>query len=127
LARALGMRALTVRIAELERSRGAGTPSSVAGPGPATPVLRRDGDRWTVVYGSRTLHLRDTLGVRVLARLAAEPHRDIHVLDLAAMRDTPAVRRPRLPIRPAPDARRVDLLTEGGRSQTARRLAGAVR
>ena len=48
-------------------------------------VFRRDGEYWTVAFDGRVATLRDTKGMRDLARLLAEPEREHHVSDLAAM------------------------------------------
>jgi hypothetical protein len=47
-------------------------------------VFRRDGDSWTVAFDGRRIHVRDTKGMRHLARLLAVPARELHVLDLVA-------------------------------------------
>ena len=47
-------------------------------------VLRRDGEYWTVAFDGHVATLRDTKGVRDLARLLAAPHQELHVLDLGA-------------------------------------------
>jgi pimeloyl-ACP methyl ester carboxylesterase len=47
-------------------------------------VFRRDGEYWTVGHGGFVVTLRDTKGLRDLARLLAEPGREFHVLDLIA-------------------------------------------
>ena len=47
-------------------------------------VLRRDGEYWTVAYDGFVVSLRDTKGLRDLARLLAAPRRELHVMDLAA-------------------------------------------
>lgn len=47
-------------------------------------VFRRDGEYWTVGYRGLLVTLRDTKGVRDLARLLAEPRREVHVLNLMA-------------------------------------------
>jgi hypothetical protein len=44
--------------------------------------LRREGEFWTLQRGGRALRLRDSVGLRHLARLVAEPGREFHVLDL---------------------------------------------
>ena len=44
-----------------------------------------EGEYWTVTGGAgRTFRLKDSLGLQYLARLLAEPGREIHVLDLVA-------------------------------------------
>jgi tetratricopeptide (TPR) repeat protein len=45
--------------------------------------LRREGEFWTLQRGGRALRLRDSVGLRHLARLVAEPGREFHVLDLS--------------------------------------------
>jgi pimeloyl-ACP methyl ester carboxylesterase len=46
-------------------------------------VLRRDGEYWTAAYGGLVVTLRDSKGLRDLARLLAAPGHELHVLDLA--------------------------------------------
>ncbi len=45
-------------------------------------VLRRDGEYWTVAYGGLVVTLRDSKGLRDLARLLAAPQHELHVFDL---------------------------------------------
>jgi tetratricopeptide (TPR) repeat protein len=47
-------------------------------------VFRREGDYWSVVFEGRTARLRDSKGLQYLARLLADPGRELHVLDLVA-------------------------------------------
>jgi tetratricopeptide (TPR) repeat protein len=47
-------------------------------------VFRREGDYWSVIFGGHTVRVRDLKGMRYLARLLAEPSRQLHVLDLVA-------------------------------------------
>jgi hypothetical protein len=47
-------------------------------------VFRRDGEYWTVAFDGQVTTLRDSKGMRDLARLLAEPDREHHVSDLAA-------------------------------------------
>jgi tetratricopeptide (TPR) repeat protein len=47
-------------------------------------VFRREGDYWLVIFGGRTVRVRDLKGMRYLARLLADPGREYHVLDLVA-------------------------------------------
>lgn len=49
----------------------------------AAPLLRRDGEVWTVAFGGREILLRDGKGPGYLATLLAAPGRDVHVLELA--------------------------------------------
>lgn len=48
-------------------------------------VFRREGDYWSVVFAGRTARLRDSKGLRYLARLLAAPGRELHALDLVAL------------------------------------------
>ena len=53
-----------------------------------TPVGRgpnritREGDVWAISFDARTVRLRDTKGIHLLARLLTEPGHEIHALDL---------------------------------------------
>ena len=46
--------------------------------------FRREGDYWSVVFEGRTARLRDSKGLRYLARMLAAPGRELHVLDMVA-------------------------------------------
>ncbi len=46
-------------------------------------VFRREGEYWSITFGAHTTRVRDVKGMRYLARLLADPGREIHVLDLA--------------------------------------------
>ncbi len=50
-------------------------------------VLRHDGEYWTVAYDGLVITIRDSKGMRDIARLLAEPGRESHVLDLAGPRE----------------------------------------
>jgi len=53
-------------------------------------VFRRQGDYWLIVFEGRTARLRDSKGLQYLARLLAEPARELHALDLVgAVRSGP--------------------------------------
>jgi hypothetical protein len=58
---------------------GFGAPS---GAGERRGEFRRDGDVWIVVYEGRSSRLRHTKGMTDIARLLAQPGREIHALDL---------------------------------------------
>jgi predicted ATPase len=75
-ARAAAARALA---ASLERET---APPEIA-PADAS-VFLREGDVWTILYEGSRIQLRDAKGLRYLARLLAQPGREIHVSDLAA-------------------------------------------
>jgi tetratricopeptide (TPR) repeat protein len=48
-------------------------------------VLCCEGDSWLVVFGGRTARLRGSKGLRYLARLLAEPGRELTALELVAL------------------------------------------
>jgi tetratricopeptide (TPR) repeat protein len=77
----LGMTALLGRL-----EGAASTPQEgiVAHPGaPTRATFRREGEYWTVRFGHDAFRLRDSKGVRYLARLLAAPGHEFHALDLA--------------------------------------------
>ncbi len=49
-----------------------------------TPVFEKAGECWTIGFLGRTIHLRDSKGLRYLARLLADPGREVHCLELAS-------------------------------------------
>lgn len=51
---------------------------------PDLNVFRREGDYWAVAFDGHTVRVRDLKGTRYIARLLADPHREIHVVDLVA-------------------------------------------
>jgi tetratricopeptide (TPR) repeat protein len=60
-------------------------PALAVDPAPRTDVafsLRREGELWTLAAGQRTVRLRDSRGLQVLARLLASPGEEFHVLQL---------------------------------------------
>lgn len=68
--------------------------SSLAEPAPARPIveeatptpsvqLRVDGDTWVVEGLGTSVRLKTSRGLEMLAKLVAEPNRELHVLDLA--------------------------------------------
>jgi tetratricopeptide (TPR) repeat protein len=61
-----------------------------AAPEPAGNRFRREGEYWTVAYGGAVVRLRDSKGLRHLARLLAHPGREFHVVDLEAADNPPA-------------------------------------
>jgi tetratricopeptide (TPR) repeat protein len=58
-------------------------------PPPPAPscVFRREGDIWITTFEGETARMRDLKGMQYLARLFAEPGREIHVLDLVGNAD----------------------------------------
>lgn len=77
-AKRIGMSALEAAIGNAGQTVGKGR-SVETGKG----VFRRDGEYWTVEFGGKTVQIRDSKGMRHLARLLAEPGRELHALDLA--------------------------------------------
>ncbi|MCC7534989.1 MAG: AAA family ATPase [Deltaproteobacteria bacterium] len=48
----------------------------------STVTMAQDGELWALTHGGRTLRLKDSRGMRLLARLVASPGRELHVLSL---------------------------------------------
>jgi hypothetical protein len=55
-------------------------------PSPEAPpfTLLLEGEYWALGYGAERFRLKDSLGLRYLARLIAEPGRPLHVLELSS-------------------------------------------
>lgn len=79
----LGMVAL---LAQLEREAGQEPPVREAPTAQMENTFRREGDYWLVEFDGTSVRVRDTKGMRYLARLLADPGRELHVLDLAGAR-----------------------------------------
>jgi len=58
------------------------SPAVAAAPPPN--VFRREGDYWTIVYGTAAVRLKDSKGLRYIAHLLGRPEQDVHALDLVA-------------------------------------------
>jgi tetratricopeptide (TPR) repeat protein len=90
IARSLGQTGL-LRLITALRSEGEEHASAVREePRPAVPSvasfsLERDGEMWACTSGGESFRLKNTKGVRMLARLVADPGREIHVLDLSGV------------------------------------------
>jgi hypothetical protein len=88
LAQEIGMPGLVARATAALRGRA--TAAAMAPPVvPPTAsarrvTLARDGESWTVTGGAAAVRVRDSRGVRMLARLVERPDEEIHVLALAA-------------------------------------------
>jgi hypothetical protein len=52
-------------------------------PAPTAASLRREGDMWVFDYGGSAVRMRDSKGLRYLARLLESPGVEIHALELA--------------------------------------------
>jgi hypothetical protein len=68
------------KIVEYCLTRAAGLPAEAAG-----NVFRQEGEYWTVRYDGSVVRLKDTKGLRQLARLLAQPGREFHAADLEAV------------------------------------------
>jgi tetratricopeptide (TPR) repeat protein len=79
----LGMTALFKRAAALGK-RGGDTVREARVSAATPAVFRRDGEFWSVAYERETFRLKDSKGLRYLARLLGEPGREFHALDLVA-------------------------------------------
>jgi tetratricopeptide (TPR) repeat protein len=89
-ATAVGIAAVLSGIGRL-RELDAGTAVAT---GTRRPAFRREGEYWTVIYGSSLVRLRDTKGLRYLATLLSNPGREFHAIDLEG-RGHPQVATPR--------------------------------
>ncbi|HEV3378463.1 MAG TPA: AAA family ATPase [Thermoleophilaceae bacterium] len=67
-------------------------------PAPAAPDgvrragLVREGELWTLTHAGGAFHLKDSKGLRYLARLLGEPHAEVHVVELQAGAPVPELR-----------------------------------
>jgi pimeloyl-ACP methyl ester carboxylesterase len=50
-------------------------------------VFRREGEFWTIAYGSEVFRLRDVRGLAYIAYLLGHPRKEVHVLSLASRAD----------------------------------------
>jgi tetratricopeptide (TPR) repeat protein len=84
-ARLLGMATVAREIQALQAAQAVGTVQvPAAGPEVTGSVFRREGEYWTVVYDGAVVRLKDTKGLRHLARLLTQPGREFHTADLEA-------------------------------------------
>jgi tetratricopeptide (TPR) repeat protein len=86
-ARRLGLAGVAQEISTLREIGTGGTVTGVDDEASAMTerhVFRREGDFWTVAYGGSVVRVRDSKGLRYLARLLAHPAREFHVIDLEA-------------------------------------------
>jgi hypothetical protein len=68
-----------------KRGKPAAAPTTAAAPPSASGdglAMAAEGDVWVIAYAGRVLRLRASRGLAMLARLVAEPGRELHVLDL---------------------------------------------
>src|SRR5205814_4248811 len=59
----------------------------ISGPEEVRPTpsftIAPEGEAWVLSFEGQAFRLKDSLGLRYLARLVAEPDREVHALDLA--------------------------------------------
>ena len=77
-ARALGMAALEAKLDAVFDD----VPVEPVGDGAHQGAFRREGEYWSVSFNGDRFQLRDTKGLSYLAKLLAQPGREMHVLDL---------------------------------------------
>jgi hypothetical protein len=82
------------------------------GPGTALPVLEQDGEFWRIGYEDKTVLLRHSRGLALLAHLVRCPGRDIHVRDLDSI--TPSGGSAVARDAPAPDGGELPMAGDGG-------------
>ncbi len=92
----LGLCALERRIASLAERTTERAPEHTRAPQERRTSFRRDGEYWSIDYEEDTFRLKDSKGLRYLARLLREPGRELHALDLVAG-ERPGVRPVRTP------------------------------
>jgi hypothetical protein len=79
LATELGQMGLLSQLSSLGLAK-----APVAGRAEPRLALRRDGDFWSVTWGDRTAHLRDSRGLSLLAQLVENAGQELHVLQLVS-------------------------------------------
>ena len=91
---ALGMAVVADGARALQAAQAAATseggPAEAARPEVAGTVFRREGEYWTVAYEGSVVRLKDTKGLRHLARLLTHPARELLAVDLEAADCRPA-------------------------------------
>jgi hypothetical protein len=90
LAADLGLTRLAASLPEVRAATASPHRSTKAGP--AAPPrsglrLEPEGDTWLVELGDVSVRMRDVRGLHYIARLVAEPEREIHALDLVGAGD----------------------------------------
>ena len=79
----LGLRRFAASIPDVGAPAPRDAKRHVKAPVPPALTLTPEGDMWLVVLGDKSFRLKDGRGLHYLARLVAEPEREIHALDLA--------------------------------------------
>jgi len=89
--RELGMVALGERVSALLEASGPVIGSPAEADATAQPsavsiqpgIFRREGEYWSIAYERDSFRLKDSKGLRYIARLLTDPGREFHVMDLA--------------------------------------------
>ena len=128
LARALGMEPLLEHAGSLAGAPlpGDGPAAAQSGGAPSHPcVFRREGEYWSLAYEGNAVRLKDSRGLRYLARLLASPGREVHALELAAAERGPApsARRVERELRASPAGDAGEILDARAKEEYRRRLA----
>jgi tetratricopeptide (TPR) repeat protein len=84
----LGMAAMAEGIRTLQAGQSMSAEPATE-PEAATNLFRREGEYWTVVFEGSVVRLRDTKGLRHLARLLTHPGQEFHAVDLEAAEGQP--------------------------------------
>ncbi len=90
-----------------------------------TPVLRRDGDYWTIAYDAVVVRLKDAKGLRYLEPLVRQPGQFFHVAELIRVAACPDGRRPAGEDRSAEAVERARKAVTNRIRQTLARIADA--
>jgi AAA ATPase domain len=96
-ASSLGMAAVAEQAKALQAAQAGGPPPAqptAAAAGVARNLFRREGEYWTVAYDGEVVRLKDAKGLRHLARLLAQPGRELLATDLEAADRGPAAAAP---------------------------------
>jgi hypothetical protein len=88
-ARTLRMAATAEGIRTRQAAQGGGPSQPEAGARASGNLFRREGEYWTVIFNGSVVRLRDTKGLRHLARLLTHPGREFHAVDLEAAQGRP--------------------------------------
>jgi tetratricopeptide (TPR) repeat protein len=83
IAERLGLTCLAAKAGTRTRPIGAPAPSADDAPG-GEMVFSREGELWTIAYRGTVVRLRDTRGLRYLARLLGNPGRELLAVDVVS-------------------------------------------
>jgi hypothetical protein len=76
--------AARAELRRIEAVHSSGAADAGERPAADASTFRREADYWSIVYEGSTIRVRDAKGMRYLARLLAQPGREVHALDLVA-------------------------------------------